>query len=309
MKLGTYTKLSSQLFGLALIWSSTACGNRSPLFQEEDAGVTEDEGAQSSSTSSGGRSGTTTTPRAGRSGSGGAAGQAMAGRAARAGRGGNSARAGAGGAGGNDSAAGSGDDKKDEEKAGSGAEQGGAGGEQAGAGGEQAGAGGEQAGAGGEQAGAGGMPAAGSGGTAPEQAGMGGAPARVPGTLTQMTPEEVTTLCMTIDMNTASLPWGEGIRGYCSRRGLAQPEMCSAIRDMCVDGPEITPVCATSIPDCPMITIADYQRCRIDTLYHFVEDNRMITCETPAPPPEPAPLPSCDVIYDRCPAARALRVL
>lgn len=330
MKLGTYTKLSCQLLGLTLLWSSAACGIRSTLLQEEDAGaVTEDQGAQSSSTSSGGRSGTTTTPRAGRSGSGaagtgaagtGGAGQATAGRAARAGRGGSGERGGAGGAGGKSDAAGSGDDKKDDEKtdeqqAGAGgekAEQAGAGGEQAGAGGEQAGAGGEQAGAGGDASGVAGMDAAaGSGGTAgePEQAGTGGAPERVPGSLSQLTPEEVTTLCSNIDMATVSLPWGDGIRGYCSRRGLAQPEMCSAVRDMCVDGPEITPVCAQTIPDCPNITITEYQRCRIDTLYRFIEDNRMITCETMPPLPGPSAIPSCDEIYDRCPAARALRVL
>ena len=52
-----------------------------------------------------------------------------------------------------------------------------------------------------------------------------------------------------------------------------------------------------------------YQRCRIDTLYRFIEDNRMITCETMPPLPEPSAIPSCDEIYDRCPAARALRVL
>ena len=116
-------------------------------------------------------------------------------------------------------------------------------------------------------------------------------------------------MCGNIDMATASLPWSDAIRGYCARRGLAQPETCAATRDMCVDGPEITPVCAQTIPDCPNITVTEYQRCRIDTLYRFVEDNRMITCETMPPVPEPSTLPSCDVIYDRCPAARALRVL
>ena len=320
MKLGTYSKLSSQLLGLALVWSSTACGIRSTLLQEDDAGVvTEDEGAQSSSTSSGGRSGTTSTPRAGRGAAGMAgAGQAMAGRAARAGRGGNTERAGAGGAGGRNAAAGSGDDKQDDDKKDD--QQAGAGGEQAGSGGEtdeQAGAGGEQAGAGGETSGVAGMDAAGSGGAGgegqagepAEQAGTGGAPAPAPGSLSQLTAEQVTALCTNIDMATAGLPWGDGIRGYCSRRGLTQPEMCSTLRDMCVDGPEITPVCAQTIPDCPNITITEYQRCRIDTLYRFVEDNRMITCETMPPLPEPSTIQSCDVIYDRCPAARALRVL
>ncbi|HET8935162.1 MAG TPA: hypothetical protein VFN67_17055 [Polyangiales bacterium] len=327
MKLGTYSKLSSQLLGLALVWSSTACGIRSTLLQEDDAGVvTEDEGAQSSSTSSGGRSGTSTTPRAGRSGSGArgmaGAGQAMAGRAARAGRGGNTERAGAGGAGGRNAAAGSGDDKRDDDKQNE--PQGGAGGEQAGSGGEtveQAGTGGEQAGAGGEPSEIAGMDAAGSGGQSgeggeggqagepAEQAGTGGAPAPAPGSLSQLTPEQVTMLCSNIDMATAGLPWGDGIRGYCSRRGQSQPEMCSTLRDMCVDGPEITPACAQTIPDCPSITITEYQRCRIDTLYRFVEDNRMITCETMPPLPEPSAVQSCDVIYDRCPAARALRVL
>jgi hypothetical protein len=326
MKVGTYPTLTSRLLDvllLVLVSTSAACGTRTALLQEEDAGtVTEDEGAQrSSSGGSGGRAGGPNLVRAGRGGSGGTggmAGRSTGGRGARAGRGADDS--GRGGAGASDGAAGSSDDNDDkpdepkedsgtagEASGGSGGEQAGAGGEQAGTGGEQAGAGGEQAGAGGDGSGAAGADAAGSGGAGGDP-GAGGQAAPVTGRMTQLTPEQTTELCGRIDMETAGLAWGEGIRGYCARRGLAQPDMCPATRDMCVDGPEIIPVCTQTAPDCPEVSIDEFVRCRRDVLTSFVEYNRQFTCESMQPLPLEPALGGCVTVYERCPAAQALRV-
>ena len=109
-------------------------------------------------------------------------------------------------------------------------------------------------------------------------------------------------------MASQGFAWGDGIRGFCSRRGLPQGEMCASVRDMCVDGPELIPDCAQTVPDCPDVLIDEYVTCRIDTLYYFVQYNLSVSCASMQPVPEVPEAPTCMTVYQRCPAARALQV-
>ena len=309
MKVGTYTRLRIQLLGCALLWTSAACGSRTSLLMEEDAGVTTETSAQESNTSnsSGGRAGSSTTGRAGRGATAGAGGMggstATGGRSGRAGRGGSAAQQPRGGAGGRtaprdrDAAADSGEDEE-QPRAGSGGEESG------GSGGEQADAGGEQAGAGGEGAG---EPAAGSGGSDAEPVDAGAQEPQEPvgDRLTALTPEQTSELCGRIESATANLQWNEAVTGWCSRGSLGTPE-CSASQESCVEGAMILPICSQSVPDCPDITIEEFVTCRTDVLLSFVEYNRTITCDTPPGLPGEAEVASCVGPYQRCAPLAAL---
>ena len=312
MKVGTYTRLSAPVLGCALLWTSAACGSRTSLLFEEDAGVTTETPAQESNTgNSGGRAGSSTTGRAGRGGAAAAGAGGMGGRAAtggrsgRAGRGGEAAEQPRGGAGGRtdprdrDAAADSGEDEE-QPSAGSGGEQSG------GSGGEQAGAAGDTAGAGGE--GAAGEGAAGSGGSDAGPADAGSEPTEPTeptDRLTALTPEQTTEICDRIESSTANEQWTEAVRGWCSRGSLGTPE-CTASQESCVNGPMIIPICSETVPDCPDITIEEFVVCRTDSLLSFVAYNREITCDTPPGLPGEAPVPSCEGPYQRCAALAGL---
>jgi hypothetical protein len=285
MKLGSTTHLAAKLFSCALICMGAACGSRTSLLQD-DAGTSTDSVSQQPT---GGRaSGGSNAARAGRGAAGTAA--AAAGRTAQGGRG---AQPGRGGEDGNNPSAGRGGDDDADSGAGeeqprdAGAEQGGSGGEGA------AGSGGEgTAGSAGEAAGTGGMDAAGSGGTpATEEPVL---------RMVNLTPEQVTTLCGRIDAQVMNLPWEDGINGYCSRRGLSQPDMCVAIRDQC-NTQNVVPVCADTIPVCPNITVDEFVQCRIDTLTQFVNFYRDFSCDTQPPLADWTPVQSCAGPHERCP--------
>jgi hypothetical protein len=308
MKVGTYTGLSAPLFGFAMLWTSAACGTRTSLLLEEDAGVTTDTPSQESNTgNNGGRAGSSTTGRAGRgatAGAGGMGSTATGGRAGRAGRGGEAADQPRGGAGGRpaprdrDAAADSGEDEEQPSAGSGGEESGGSGGE-----GEQAGTGGEAAGAGGE--GAAGEAAAGSGGSDAEPVDAGTTQEPEGDRLTALSPEQTTEICNRIEAATANLQWNEAVSGWCSRGSLGTPE-CPASQEACVNGSMILPICAQSVPDCPDITIEEFVTCRTDSLLSFVEYNRTISCDTPPGQPGEAEVASCVGPYQRCAPLAAL---
>jgi hypothetical protein len=102
-----------------------------------------------------------------------------------------------------------------------------------------------------------------------------------------------------------NLRWGEGILGYCARRGLDTPDMCTEGQDACRTGPDLLPVCTETIPECPNVSVDEFVTCRIDVMTSFVEYNRVISCEAPPAAPE-APVASCVSVYERCPALASL---
>lgn len=289
MKVGTYSRLCAPLFGCALLWTSAACGSRTSLLQEEDAGVAMDTPAQeSSSGNSGGRAGSSVTSRAGRgamamAGAGGAAGRAASGgRAGRAGRGGEPAEAPRGGAGGRmapperDAAADSGENEEQPARVDAGAEQ--------------------------LDAGMSGAPAADSG--SPD-AGQLDAGSEIPegSRLTELTPEQTDEICTRIESATENQPWQDALSGWCAR-GTRGTEECPSVQAECVMR-GVIPDCRRSMPDCPEVTIEEFVTCRTDELLSFVEYNRTITCDS-ADLAREARVESCVAPYERCPALAAL---
>jgi hypothetical protein len=126
--------------------------------------------------------------------------------------------------------------------------------------------------------------------------------------LTMLNAEQKAAVCARIDEGTRDLALRDAIAGYCASLGLRQPQMCSDIRDACIDGPEILPVCPDTIPDCPSISQDEFVSCRVGQTKKFVDYNHLISCNNPSSIPttgggDPQ---ACIGPYERCPALRSL---